>query len=707
MRELTFPINAKTLLDLEKTAYFLDVSAATVRNWVKCGYLQTQDESKKYFFYLSEIENIKNSIVNGGLNKLNGRANKSKRERTFAPDEYLKDGAKIDDLTKIIDFVVENKINVSASLFLLSLNLLKKEKVILNLSIQNLIDGQNLALVNKQVGEEVKSWLSETKIKLKPNYDFLLNCPLPDQRDILGFIYQSLLLEGKKSQNGSYYTPEIIVDGIAKEYIKKDSKVLDPCCGTGQFLLAFADIIENPKNIYGVDIDETAVRIARLNILRKYKNQNFVPNIVCKNTLFEIGNFDLFSSNDENIRDFDVIATNPPWGVHFSKTDIERLKKSFPEIRSFESFSYFLKKSVDLLRNNGIISFILPESILNVKTHKDIREVILKNTHIKKVSYLNRVFKNVFTPVIKLDLEKNKKEAGWVEISKENKNYVAEQAKWKNNRDFIFDIHASGFDTDIIDKIYSVRHTTLLGKADWALGIVTGNNKTYIADKQQEGFEEIYKGKDVEKFVLRKPSNYINFTPEKFQQVAPIEKYRAKEKLIYRFISKNLIFAHDDKQKLTLNSANAVIPKIPNYPIKAVAALFNSSVCQFIFQKKFSSIKVLRSHIEQMPLPLWSEKNLNDIVELADDIIKNKTNFEKLDNYIMEKYALSPKEISYIKNFICISTSSKFPRREDLANNGRRDILKNLPPNLLNQQKNWIKVTRANTIFFIKCRAKK
>ena len=90
------------------------------------------------------------------------------------------------------------------------------------------------------------------------------------------------MYEGKKSQSGSYYTPSNKVNDITKDYVKKDSKVLDPCCGTGQFLLAFADIVENPLNIYGIDCDKTAVRIARLNVLIRFKNKNFIPNIFCK-----------------------------------------------------------------------------------------------------------------------------------------------------------------------------------------------------------------------------------------------------------------------------------------------------------------------------------------------------------------------------------------------------------------------------------------
>ena len=121
--------------------------------------------------------------------------------------------------------------------------------------------------------------------------------------------------------------------------------------------------------------------------------------------------------------------------------------------------------------------------------------------------------------------------------------------------------------------------------------------------------------------------------------------------MIYRFISKYLVFAYDDKQKLTLNSANIVIPKTDDYPIKVIAALFNSSLYQFIFQKKFSSIKVLRNHIEQMPLPLWDKVTFSEIIKLVDEIIDKGDKFEELDYFIMKKYSLSSQEITYIKEF--------------------------------------------------------
>ncbi len=615
---MEFKSEQKGILTIKDVADFFCISTATVRNWVKCGNLKTIKDTKNKF-YLKEVKKLKEKINSNQLNKLNTRANKSKSDKTFMPDEYLNVNS---DIFEIISFIHKNKIDIKTALYLLTINFLKKHNI-----------------NNNQINKELKVWKSE--IKIKEEYSFLLNCELPKENDVLGFIYQSLLSEGKKSQNGSYYTPESIVEKIVDEYVKKDSKVLDPCCGSGQFLLSFAKKIENPENIYGFDIDEIAVKIARINLLVKFKDKDFTPNIFCKNTLFETKSCKI---------KFDVIATNPPWGAHFSKEDIKKLKILYPKIKSFESFSYILNRSIELLNDKGVISFILPESILNVKTHKDIREIILKKTKIKNIYYLGRVFKNVFTPVIRLDLVKD--EIKETKIIKENETYEINQSVWQKNQDFVFNIHANSMDIDIINRVYSIKHTTLENSADWALGIVTGNNKKYVVSKKQEGVEAVYKGKDVDKFVLKKPTNYILFTPEVFQQVAPIYKYRVKEKLIYKFISKNLVFAYDDKGQLTLNSANIVIPKLENYPIKVIAALFNSTLYQFIFQKKFASIKVLRSHIEQLPLPLWNKKTFDEITIFVDEIIEGKDSFEKLDNYIFRKFKFSKKEIEYIKSFV-------------------------------------------------------
>ena len=134
----------------------------------------------------------------------------------------------------------------------------------------------------------------------------------------------------------------------------------------------------------------------------------------------------------------------------------------------------------------------------------------------------------------------------------------------------------------IFEKVFALNFVTLKDNAEWALGVVTGDNKKFISGSKVKGSEPILTGKDIKRFITKEAENFIVFEPKLFQQVAPEEKYRAKEKLLYKFISKELVMAYDANQTLTLNSANILIPTVPDYPIKTILALFNSTLYQSI-----------------------------------------------------------------------------------------------------------------------------
>ena len=483
---------------------------------------------------------------------------------------------------------------------------------------------------------------------------------LPKVDDLLGLVYQSLSAEGNKAQAGSYYTPKSVVGGIVDQYVKKDSVLLDPCCGTGQFLLSSAEKIDDPENLWGFDIDEMAVRLARLNLLLKFSDRDFSPNIYHKNTLLDIEKVGLFANT---IPDFDIVMTNPPWGVHFSSADIQQLQEKYSVIKSNEAFSYFLLHSLSFLKEGGILSFILPESILNIKTHRDIREIMLTTGKIQKIKFMDRVFKNVFTPVIQLDIKKETPSDNHIFQAEKNGNqYPVTQSRLRKNPDYVFDVFSNNSDIAIISKMYLLDHFTLAGNAEWALGVVTGDNKKHLSDIKADGKEPILTGKDIKRFVSNKPKNFIQFEPERFQQVAPEQKYRAPEKLIYKFISKELVFSYDDKQTLTLNSANILIPKIAGYPVKSILALLNSSLYQFLHQKKFGSLKVLRSDIEKLPLPKLDQKQHKKVTSLVEELLDEKNSTEsrkkkyiELDNYIMDLFGLEDGEKDQIMSNVKIS----------------------------------------------------
>ncbi|MBP3279736.1 MAG: DNA methyltransferase, partial [Butyrivibrio sp.] len=206
----------------------------------------------------------------------------------------------------------------------------------------------------------------------------------------------------------------------------------------------------------------------------------------------------------------------------------------------------------------------------------------------------------------------------------------------------------------LIQKIGDVNNkATLKGNALFGLGIVTGDNKRYISQVETPDNEPVLKGTDIEKYSCNVPENFISFTPEKFQQVAPEHIYRAKEKLLYKFISSDLAFAYDDKGTLSLNSCNILIPQIPGLSIKYVMAVLNSSAAQFVYSKLFGSVKVLRSHLEQIPIPIADDGKQKEIIAYVEKIIKAKKpqkEIEKtLDKKIAELYGLTGAEYQMIK----------------------------------------------------------
>lgn len=649
-------------ISLQDTVSTLGVSSATVRNWIRHNYLTPEKNGSGLLFNQKEIEGLKEKIANGEINRLNKRANKKGSKNTFIPDEYAGNEKIIFLVQDIVKFFAPEANNQKQILYGMVLNLLRKKGLV---SFENHIRNfDDIYIKTEFVKNELNSW----RQLISNNFDFynysdLLNVELPEISDILGLVYQSIVAEGNKAESGSYYTPKEIVDEIASEYIEHSSVILDPCCGTGQFLLSASDIIKNPLNLWGFDTDEIAVALARINLLAKFPEKKFVPNIYRKNTLLNFCNNNLFS---EDIPRFDVIMTNPPWGFHFSNSETEQLQQLFPDIKSNEAFSYFLNKGIDLLKENGRLSFILPEAILKVKVHRDIREKILAKTKILKIKNLERLFKNVFTPVIRLDVIKSTPDHLYeFKAEAKGQEHFVKQSRLKENPDFLFDVFNNGNDISIFEKIFNSEHITLKENADWALGIVSGDNRKFISENKLPQNEPILTGKDVKRFIANSPKNFIQFNPEKFQQVAPENKYRAKEKLIYKFISRELVFSYDNKQMLTLNSANILIPKLKNYPIKTILALFNSSLYQFIFQKKFGSLKVLRGDLEKLPLPLISEQQHKQIIKSVDTLISREINeqkriseYEKIDDLIMDIFSMNDEQKNYVLSNIKVSKKS-------------------------------------------------
>ena len=311
------------------------------------------------------------------------------------------------------------------------------------------------------------------------------------------------------------------------------------------------------------------------------------------------------------------------------------------------------------MTNNGHLSYVLPEAILNVKAHTDIREVILQSCSIKNLDFLGNAFDGVQCPCIILNLQCTHLPLSTMGmlVNTGTKSFTINTEREITSEYFSFTTTDEEY--NILRKIKSTTPSALLlGNADFALGIVTGNNKAYISNEKTAENEMILKGADIRKYHINPTNNYIVFKPESFQQIAPTELYRAPEKLLYRFICSQLVFAYDDKQTLSLNSCNIVIPKIQGLKMKYVMAILNSRIAQFIYKRQFNSVKVLRSHIENIPIPLVDSSVQDEIIEVCDQLIlgleldEAKIVYDKLDMLISNIFGLTTEEIKIIKEAV-------------------------------------------------------
>ncbi|MBM4252745.1 MAG: hypothetical protein FJ146_12290 [Deltaproteobacteria bacterium] len=248
-------------------------------------------------------------------------------------------------------------------------------------------------------------------------------------------VYPSLLedLDVKQGTLGQFHTKENIVDIVLDslpinfiERIASGAKLLDPSCGTANFLIhvverAIAFFQEkglppeeainsvNEKvipNLAGAEIDPVLLRAACLNFEQKFGGKIRPP------VFHEIDSLDL---EDEKATDafggkFDYVIGNPPW-VEVKRLP-DRIKEAVQEIYSVSNlYGAFVIQGVNFLKAGGALSYIVPRSFTGGRYFFRLRELLSKETSIQKISYYtnrNQEFYggDVLQEIVVISLEK-------------------------------------------------------------------------------------------------------------------------------------------------------------------------------------------------------------------------------------------------------------------------------------------------------------
>lgn len=556
-------------------------------------------------------------------------ANKTCSERHLLPLEYFSKRTSLPFARNFLSLCRKYFICREDALFTLALLLLDK-----------------CGLLGKKHVQKVLSSYPGKKVP------FLARLALPEgERDLLGALYEYLLPEGEKNFSGAYYTPGKTAEEIMKKCpLAKDGLFLDPCCGSGSFFLP--DIFQDPEQIRGCDSDFHAVFAAKINLLCKFPDFCFVPRIFhCDFLTGKAGENENASCVKELFETaFDLIAANPPWGG---------MTALLPRRAPFrETFSAFFVKSFPLLKEGGECVFLFPGSILKIARHENIRKYILENCAVKEIVLPQKpLFAGVMTRQVIFRTGKGPLQ-DVIPARKAGEKCSCSRKEVLKRKNSVF----SFFDQEtcaILRRIRSGKRQTL-AQSIFAMGIVTGDNRNKVKKEEAPGLEKVYTGKEIFPFFLAEAKNFLPYERSSLQQVAREEYYRAKEKLVYRFISDRLVFALDDTKSLFLNSANLLIPKVENMGMKSLLALLNSHVLNFYYAFTFDDPKILKKNLLLLPLPFLTKEEDLLLAQWTEKLLKgDRSPEEALQRKIAEIYGLTEEEYAYIVKALSLRKKKK------------------------------------------------
>jgi type I restriction-modification system DNA methylase subunit len=495
-----------------------------------------------------------------------------------------------------------------------------------------------------------------------------------------------------------------------------DLTICDPACGSGAFLnqalefliaehryvdelqakllgdsMILSDI-ENSileRNIYGVDLNDESVEIAKLSLWlrtaqkgRKLNSLN--NNIKCGNSLIddpEVAGDKAFSWEKEFPEvfakgGFDVVIGNPPYGAFISK-----------EVQKFYTFNYtttsykldtyaiFIERGINITKNEGSLGYIIPYTFLTIQQHKKLREYIL-NFNIEKIIDLpTKIFESadLDTVILMIKKEKIKDEikVGKVENQTINLSHSLITKDILNNNDSQINLNNSSFDFQLINKIKSIsnslnfycevsqgyipyRRSDLIKK----FGEVEGNK---IVDerlwhsfiKQNDTWKQEIQGQDIGRYSYKESFQYVKYGTHVASYVNP--KFFNSPRIIIMEITRGnrykLSSVYLEKEFYNTPSIINIISRKNPELLISILAIINSRLLTWFHLKvnpkanaETSIPKILINDVRYLPISNEIESNHNVFYEKSNLMLNLNSDFkifsQKFSTYFSSQYNL-------------------------------------------------------------------
>lgn len=496
-----------------------------------------------------------------------------------------------------------------------------------------------------------------------------------------------MIQEARKYQ--AFYTKStpIVEYMVQKLELKLNDKILEPCGGDGVFVKSIIDENEFAHiDIY--ELNEKSIKILN-------ENFSYFSNVKIKHSDTLLDEELIFNSSFGGI--YDKIIANPPYGAwqDYEKRDV--LKRLFPNIYAKETYGLFLYRCIELLKDKGLLTFIIPDTYLNLHMHKALRKHLLIKTRIKELA----LFPSSFFPGVNfgyanlsiITLEKcyNQKDClnnnfkiinGFKNV--EQLSDINSETDLKTKTYFQKDIYANPdhafLISDNIEIINAINNSKLkVGDiASCVTGFYSGDDKTFLQvnspelkngknyelvnqnsiNRDYQNISNILDGIDGEKHYLPivkggnvkylKPEGwFMNWSKEAVKHYKTDKKARFQNPQFYfkfgigvPMISSSSISASLIENKLFDQSIVGIFPKNENLTYYLLA-FFNSPTCNKFIRTLNPSANNPANYIKKIPFIIPDDNVLGTITNRVKVIIDSlKTNGKYADEIESEIYLI-------------------------------------------------------------------
>jgi len=472
--------------------------------------------------------------------------------------------------------------------------------------------------------------------------------------------------------------------------------ICDPACGSGAFLnqaldflikehryiddlkakllgggLVFSDIettiLEN--NIYGVDINEESIEIAKLSLwLRtaqpKRKLNDLSSNIKCGNSLIDsktAAGDKAFNWQQEFPHifakgGFDVIIGNPPYV--FARDNMTQELKDYYS-KNFVSAEYqvntyllFVEQTIKLIRDTANFGLIIPNAWLMVGSATGLRNFILQNCTINEIINLaGYSFEgvNVETIIILATKTKQKSENNSIKVllsaGKEFRySHSRKQIDFENNEGFEFKVFSNETSVELTKRLKTnsknLDDLVLIKAGLKAYEKNKGEPKQTVEDVKNRPYDYTYKfdknthkyleGKDVGRYFLNWSGQYLKYG----KQLAASRTINLfdGDKIIIREITgkfpKSIIATYSDEFYL-FNMSNISIIEREGFKIslKYIVTILNSRLMAYYFVKNTAKSvrkmfpKIILNDLRKFPFKEISELQQKPFIDKAEQML--------------------------------------------------------------------------------------